>query len=450
MTFERFSRLASIPALAIGLFLYLTAAVQASSVSLLRDPDIENGLRQLAAPIFRAAGLNPKRVRVLVVNQSSLNAFVVDHNSVFLNYGLILRVDTPEMLQAVIAHEVAHITNGHIARRTQNFKSANSAAGLGAALALLAAAAGGGEAAAGVAIGTQSAALRGFLSHTRAEESSADQTAISLLKRAGINTQGMVDLHKLFVGQDLLSSANQDPYTRSHPLTRDRVRAAQAFVAAHGGSTPTSAEAQYWLSRVQGKLSAFTRASKWTLRRAKSEPYEDIRLMREAIAHHRSNNSKKALRAMDAAIAKRPNDGFYLELRGQILMENRKWSDALATYRRAASQQPKDSLILASLGRAQLAAGQNSAAVKTMERARSLDFRNNVLLRDMAQAYAKTGKNGMAAVVTAERYALRGRLNDAEIHAKRASGLLPRGSAAWRRAQDIVIAAEQNRKRTKK
>ncbi|WP_282094451.1 M48 family metalloprotease [Epibacterium ulvae] len=450
MTFERFSRLASIPALAIGLFLYLTAAVQASSVSLLRDPDIENGLRQLAAPIFRAAGLNPKRVRVLVVNQSSLNAFVVDHNSVFLNYGLILRVDTPEMLQAVIAHEVAHITNGHIARRTQNFKSANSAAGLGAALALLAAAAGGGEAAAGVAIGTQSAALRGFLSHTRAEESSADQTAISLLKRAGINTQGMVDLHKLFAGQDLLSSANQDPYTRSHPLTRDRVRAAQAFVAAHGGSAPTSAEAQYWLSRVQGKLSAFTRASKWTLRRVKSEPYEDIRLMREAIAHHRSNNSKKALRAMDAAIAKRPNDGFYLELRGQILMENRRWSDALATYRRAASQQPKDSLILASLGRAQLAAGQNSAAVKTMERARSLDFRNNVLLRDMAQAYAKTGKNGMAAVVTAERYALRGRLNDAEIHAKRASGLLPRGSAAWRRAQDIVIAAEQNRKRTKK
>ncbi len=450
MTFERFSRLASIPALVFGLFLCVATSVHAASISLLRDADIEHGLTQLAAPIFRSAGLNPNRVRVLVVNQSSLNAFVVDHQTVFINYGLILKVTSPEMLQAVIAHEAAHITNGHLARRTQNLRSANSAAGLGAALAILAAAAGAGEAAAGVAVGAQNSALRGFLSHTRAEESSADRTAISFLKQAEISTQGMVDVHKLFAGQELLSSANQDPYTRSHPLTRDRIRAAEAFVAAQGGATSSSANANYWLARVQGKLSGFTRAPKWTLRRAKAETYADVRLMRQAIGHHRNNNTKKALRALDSAIALRPKDGFYHELRGQILIENRRWNEALTTYRRAASLQPKDPLVLASLGRAQLAAGQSKAALKTMERARALDFRNNTLLRDMAQAYAKTGQNGMAALVTAERYALRGRLDDAGIHAKRASGLLPRGSASWRRAQDVVIAAEQHEKRKKR
>ncbi len=131
-------------------------------------------------------------------------------------------------------------------------------------------------------------------------------------------------------------------------------------------------------------------------------------------------------------------------------MENRRWSEAVATYQQAARLSAKDPLVLASLGRAQLASGNPRAALKTLEKARSIDFRNNGLLRDMAQAYAQTGQTGLAAMVTAERYALRGRMNDAGIHAKRATGLLPNGSAAWRRAQDVLIAAEQFNKRNKR
>ena len=56
----------------------------------------------------------------------------------------------------------------------------------------------------------------------------------------------------------------------------------------------------------------------------------------------------------------------------------------------------------------------------------------------------------MAAVVTAERYALLGRMEDAGLHAKRAVALLPRGSAAWRRAQDVLIAFERFEKGKKK
>jgi predicted Zn-dependent protease len=68
----------------------------------------------------------------------------------------------------------------------------------------------------------------------------------------------------------------------------------------------------------------------------------------------------------------------------------------------------------------------------------------------MSQAYAKTGQNGMAALVTAERYALVGRLDDAGLHAKRATALLPRGSATWRRAQDVLLAYEQSQKRKRR
>lgn len=450
MTFDRVYRLTSIPALMIGFFLFFASAVQAQSISLLRDADIEYGLSQLAAPVLRASGLNPKRVRVLVVNDSSLNAFVIDHKTIFIHHGLIQRVKSPEMLQAVIAHEAAHITNGHLARRLQNLRSTNTAAGLGAALAALAAAAGSGEAAVGIALGTQNSAQRSFLSHTRAEESAADRTAASVMHQAGIPIRGMQDVQELFAGQEFLNAGNQDPYARSHPLTRDRIRATKAFVATYGDKGKPDPKAAYWLARVQGKLSAFLRAPKWTMRRATAEPYQDVRLMREAVAYHRTNKLNKALQSIDGALRVRPNDGFYLELKGQFLMENRRWGDAVATYQRAARSLPNDPLVLASLGRAQLAAGNPRAALKTLEKARSIDFRNNILLRDMAQAYAQTGQNGLASLVTAERYALRGRLKDAGIHAKRASGLLPTGSAAWRRAQDVLVAAEQAEKRKRR
>jgi len=423
---------------------------QAQSIRLLRDADIERGLAELAAPILRTAGLNPRRVRVLVVNDSGFNAFVIDHRAIFVNYGLILKAETPEMLQAVLAHEAAHIANGHIGRRVQNMRSASTAAGFGAALGLLAAAAGGGEAAAGVALGAQSSVLRNFLSHTRAEEASADRSAIGFLTAAGINPKGMVELHRIFAGQEVLSAASQDPYMRSHPLTRDRIRAAQAYVTSAGDGPATDPEAAYWLARVKGKLSAFTRAPSWTKRRIASEAYADVKHMRAAVAHHRQHGFAKAQAEMQALLAARPKDGYYHELWGQILYENRRWSAAVSAFGTAARLSPKEPLILASLGRAQLAAGDPAAALKTMEQARDLDFRNASLLRDMSLAYAQTKQTGLAALVTAERYALQGRLTDAGPHAKRAVRVLPRGSPAWRRAQDVLIAFEQDEKRKNK
>ena len=263
MFIDRLNRLTSIPALMLSTLFLVASAPPLAALGLLRDADIEHGLTKLAAPVLTAAGLNAKRVRVLVVNDPSFNAFVVDSQTIFVNYGLILKVTSPEMLQAVIGHEAAHISNGHLSRRMQNMRSASSISGLGVALAVLAAAAGAsGEAAAGIAVGTQSSALRSFLAHTRAEESSADRSAAGYLTRAGISPQGLVDLHQIFSGQELLSVANQDPYMRSHPLSRDRLRAAKAYVTSYGDQSSPNAEADYWFARVRGKLSAFNRSPK--------------------------------------------------------------------------------------------------------------------------------------------------------------------------------------------
>ncbi len=450
MAFERLYRLASIPALLLVAVTWMTSAVQSGAQGLIRDPDIEYGLRELAFPVLRAAGLNTNRVRILVVNDSTFNAFVIDYNAIYVNYGLILTVESPEMLQAVIAHEAAHIANGHLARRVENLRAAQRNAGFGTALALIAAAAGGGEAAAGIAAGTQASALRSFLGHTRAEESSADRSAASYLRWAGISPSGMVTLHRKFAGQELLSTANQDPYMRSHPTSRERLRAAEAFLDEFGDKAKPNENADYWFARVKGKLSAFLRSPTWTMRRAKEESAQDIRLMREAAAHHQNRDLAKARAAIEGALEIRPDDPFYYDLKGQILLENRRVQEAVAAYGQAVEMAPNDALILAGYGRALLAQGQTQNALQELEKARARDYRNARLMQDLGVAYAKVGNNGMASTVTAERYALQGRLADAGIHARRAMGQLPVGSPGWQRAQDVLIASEHAKKKKRK
>jgi predicted Zn-dependent protease len=253
----------------------------------------------------------------------------------------------------------------------------------------------------------------------------------------------------LFRGQESLSLSRQDAYARTHPLSRDRYRRVQALAEAQSRQVQPDPEATYWFARAKSKLSAFQRSPKWTLTRAGEYGYEDVTLMRQAIAHHRNADLRRALQAIDGAVARRPDDPYLHELRGQILMESRQIKAAVAAYARATNLAPRNALILGSYGRALLADGQVQKAAQVLESARSRDGRDFRVLRDLAQAEAHLGNNGMASVLTAERYAMAGRLKDAKIHAERASGLLPRGSAAWQRAQDVLHAAKAAEKRSK-
>ena len=160
--------------------------------------------------------------------------------------------------------------------------------------------------------------------------------------------------------------------------------------------------------------------------------------MRSAIAHGRAGNLTSAIQSIDRALALRPDDPFYQDLKAELYMRNRAFSDSARSYKKAHDLRPKDAIILAGYGRALLADGKFSQALDILEQARVRDFRNSALLRDLGVAYSKLGKHAMASLVTAERYALRGRIKDAKMHANRAAVGLPVGSPSWQRAQDVI------------
>ncbi|MCY4201009.1 MAG: tetratricopeptide repeat protein [Aestuariivita sp.] len=419
-----------------------------ASAALLRDADIEQQLSDLAAPLLAAANLEPDFVRVLLVNDRSANAFVIDHRAIYINSGLIEKMTTPEMLQAVIAHEAAHIANGHIARRTGNLRNSQTLGALGIALAIATGALSSPEVAGGLALAISNSTWRGFLKHTRAEEAAADQAAANYMRRAGVSPRGLVQIHRLFRGQEALNESRQDPYVRSHPLSRDRIRAAEAFLAQYGDTGEPDPDVMYSFARLKGKLSAFVRNPEWTFQRANEEENIDIRAMRTAIAYHRQSQTDAALRAIDQAIsARHGQDGLYFDLKGQLLLESRRFPQALSAYQKAHQLEPDSPQIMGGLGQAQLAVGEFQSAVATLEEARELDRTHTRILRDLGQAYAKVGRIGEASLVTAERYALTGQLRDADVQARRAMDLLPKGSTGWRRAQDVHLTISNNLKR---
>ena len=428
-----------------AIFLAIFCALNASaaqSISLLRDPDIEHGLQQLADPILRAANLNSESVKVWIINDMSLNAFVIDHTHIFLHAGLVLQLKTAAQLQSVIAHEAAHISNGHISRRLANARRAKMATSFGVLVGAAAAAAGHTDAGLGLALGATGSVNRILLAHTRIEESAADQSAVRFMNSAKVDPAAMAEVFELFIGQSTLTEDYQDPYMRSHPLNRDRIRTIHAYAANATPHRPDAKQA-YWFSRIQGKLSSFLRAPQWTMRRATGS--SDVSRMRRAIAEHRSGRSSTAKKTIAQLVADHPSDAFYRELQGQILLESLEFSAATKAYASAAKLAPSNALILGGYGRSLLAQNtksSNAQALKILQKARNLDSRDARILRDIGTAYARSGQQGQAVLAIAERYALQGDMQNAAIQAKRAEGLLPRGSAARRRAQDILDTAK--------
>ncbi len=422
-------------------------AVQGNARGIIRDAEIEATLQLIAKPIFVAAGLRPGSVRIIIVNDPSVNAFVNGRNAIFINTGMLTRLKTVPMIQSVIAHEVGHIVGGHMITRGAASKNAQSAIGVGILLAAIAARSGGPEAAAALAASSAQVANRRFLAHTRSEEAAADQASVRYMAIAGIDPQGALDALQLFRGQEILSENRRDPYATTHPLSTQRIGFLRDSVArARANTKPTPANTIYWHGRMVAKFEGFLRNPKTILARAKSTKDVELSTYLKAIAYHRASRSKDAHAHIDALLKARPRDAFYNELKGQFYLEAGQVSAAIPFYKRALAERPKDPLLQAGLGRALMALDTNAGtkqALPILEKAARTDRLNPRILQDLALAYARLKRPGNASLATAERFALSGRIKDAKLHAERAMKVLPEGTPAWRQAQDIVRVAKR-------
>jgi len=220
----------------------------------LDDPVLLAYVQQLYAPLLAAArargDIEPDVERafaweIFLVRDRSVNAFALPGGYVGVHLGLIALTNSPDALASVLAHELTHVTQRHIARSIAPQQRASMLAVAGLLLGILAASRSGNTASADTAnaaiMGGQAAAIQTQLNFSRDMEREADRIGHGLMTDAGFNATGMAQMFEKLDLANRLNDTQNFPYLRSHPLTSDRITEARnrALVAAAHRPEPT-------------------------------------------------------------------------------------------------------------------------------------------------------------------------------------------------------------------
>ncbi|MFP5456502.1 MAG: M48 family metalloprotease [Alphaproteobacteria bacterium] len=430
-----------------ALALSLTAQPVAAQ-SILRGAETEAYLKDIAAPIVAAAGLQPNNVDIVLIGDKEINAFVAGGQAVYIHSGLIERADNTNEIQGVIAHELGHITGGHIIRNGEGAKGATGISILSLLIGAAAAAAGAGEAGMGVMMAGQQAAMGKYLAFNRVQEASADAAGVGFLEKANISGKGMLSFFlKLKQEEYRYAStyAQVDPFMQTHPLSGDREATLKADVLkspAYEKRTDPALEARFL--RIKAKLIGYMDDPTSALRKYPESDQSMAAHYARAYAWHRGAYPDKALQEVDKLVAMAPDDPYFRELQGQILLESGQPKEAVAPLRMAVQGSRASPLIASLLGHALLATEDRAnldEARDVLKVAVARDRDNPFAWYTLGMAYARLGDEPRAQLATAERYALTGQMGLAVASAEAAMSRLPRGTSDYIRAEDIALAA---------
>jgi predicted Zn-dependent protease len=415
--------------------------------SILRDAETEALLNDMAAPLIAAAGLAPRNVEIVLINDSSLNAFVARGQAIYIHSGLINAADSAEEVQGVIAHELGHITGGHVINDAGG-KAATGISLLSLLLGAAAAAAGGGEAAMGVIMAGQQAAMGKFLAFNRAQESSADAAGALYLSRAGISGRGSLAFFKKLQNLEFRYGyvrRDDDVYYSTHPMTGDRIATLQdTYQKDPAWTRPPDAALEARFQRVKAKLYGYLAEPAATLTAYPAYLTSMPARYARAYAFHKEAHVDKALAEVDALLRDAPNDPYFLELKGQVLLESGKPVLALDPLRRATELSGHAPLIATMLGHALIATEdpRNVAeAERVLKVAVARDRENPFAWYQLGVVYAANGDMPRARLASAEQQVMQLRMAEALASAQAAEQGLPQGSPDWLRAGDIAMQA---------
>lgn len=439
------ARLSIVRLVMLALVLTFAAARPASAQSILRDSETELLFRDISKPLIEAAGLDPNSVKVVLLNDPEINAFVATGQTVYLQSGLIIATDNVNELQGVIAHELGHVAGGHAIRSSEGAGAATGIQIATMVLGAIAAAAGAGDAGMGIMMAGQRAALGSFLAFSRAEESSADAAGASYLSKAGISGKGTLEFFKKLENQEYrLAIYRTDSYDSTHPISSERIAAlTQKYQSDPAWNRPIDPKLEARFERVKAKLYGFINPKQALIKYPETDTSVPGHYAR-AYAYHIGAYPDKALSEADALLATAPADPFFLELKGQILLESGKPKDAIAPLRQAVKETGDMPLISAMLGHALIATedpANFTEAKQVLKAAVGRDNENPFAWYQLGVIYEREGDYGRAALATAERSNLQDEPKLALTSAEMAMKAIPQGTPDYLRAQDIAMVS---------
>jgi predicted Zn-dependent protease len=427
-----------------------------SGPGLIRDAEIEGLLRQYSRPIFKVARINPDSVRVYVIGDDSINAFVAGGQRIFVNTGLFTKTKSYKEVIGVLAHESGHISGGHLAKLQSEVDRASTERIIG--MLIGAAAAVGGSAAGvegaakvgqGVMIGSQGVAQRRFLSYQRSMEASADQAALKYLNATGNDPEGMLTLFDKMARDSLAATINSDPYQYSHPMPFERVRTLE--VAARKSpyfGKPEDAGQKLRYELVKAKIIGYTQGPQRVFQRYPSANKSMPARYARAVAMYRRGDIANAIPLLDSLTAELPQNPYFWELKAQALLESGQPQQGLPSIKKARELLPNNGLL--QMLHAQLLLGVGGKAnaeqaLKLLILSKKTEGDSPSVFKLQAQAHAERGDVARAELATAEFAFSTGDRELAIEKAKAAQDRFKRGTAEWLRANDILTFAAKKK-----
>ncbi|MEK6734358.1 MAG: M48 family metalloprotease, partial [Pseudomonadota bacterium] len=282
------------------ILLYSTLVRAEQEFRIISDAEIENKLKAFMSPLVRAANLDPSNIRIRIIADSSLNAFVTNGVDMYINSGLLIKfANDPNVLYGVMAHEIAHIYAGHLIQKRGEAERMTMLAAGGTLLGLASILAGAPDAAgAFVALASVNAAGKTMLQHSREHETEADKIAVELLYRTHNNGSGLLKFFKFMEQRD--SQYNPDPYLLTHPLSATRYFSVQNSIKEKLGKFGDNITPQIRADfiRMATKLDAFLLLPNKVLSNYKGNNYAT------SIANFRLGKLNLAVKQLDIVIAK--------------------------------------------------------------------------------------------------------------------------------------------------
>ncbi len=428
-----------------------------ASSNIIRDVEIEEIIRNWSNPIFDAAGLNKDSIEIFIVADKSINAFVANGQKVFLNTGLIFKSSSANGLIGVIAHETGHIASGHIVRTMERIRSIEKNQMITSLISI------------GLfALGSQSSELKGnkgnfgrailsispeiarrrFFSFTRMNEHSADTAAVKYLKKVNRDPASLLVLLEKLYGQELLLYERQDPFLRTHPLTKSRMDQIKSQVGTNK-SVKDRPEDKLLYERLVAKLDGFLNSPGKVLLKYPVVNQSLAARYARSIAYYRIPQVNKAIVEINNLISDFPQDPYFQELKGQILYENGHIRDSLESFNKALRLKPDSTLITLALSAAKIETNDNIFLEEVINDLEAILLKepNNILAWDLkGTAHYRKGEEALSQLSAAESAIRKGKIKEAEMFIKRARKKFVLNSPADIRAQDILKIIVRNHK----
>lgn len=389
---------------------------------MVHDPVLDEYLQDIGSRIVREADGVKFPFTFFWINQKDINAFAFFGGYVGMHTGLITEAQTESEFAAVLAHEVAHVSQRHIVRnmeRMSNSSPTMMAAVLGSIILSVINPQLGMAALSGSIAGSQQMQIN----YTRQFEQEADRVGFDILTRAGFDPRGSVDFFARLTDKYRYMSRPPE-FLLTHPYSESRLSEMRARTALLP-RVPARDESNFLLAKYRVQTRYTNTLTERNLRQALNE--QNVSRAQANAARYGlaitlldSKHADEAEQVLAPLLQAEPFNTFFIDVQSDILLAQQRYEDALTFLENAYIRQPNEQTITINFANVAIEAKRYDLAISLLRDYLQREEDHVLALDLLAKAYRLNGQLSAMHGILAESAALYGAFDQAIEHLHKA------------------------------